>query len=210
MAAPPTSLSLSSKAGSFAGLSNGNWSQIPYFSEQFVGATREDWQPLIDWGLFTEPLPVNGEEIHYAQSKTLGGSSERNQMIYHRGSRGSYDRWAEEVGDNNFNWDVIKNYFERSVSFTPPPAMAMEDGLGVRASNATPNYTLSAFANTNGGQGGPVHVSYPAYAQPISSYGPAAFAGIGMNASQKGFSSGDLMGYGYNRYTIDPKNGAEE
>jgi choline dehydrogenase len=41
------------EAGSFYELTNGNWSQIPYWSEQWVGAEPDDWQPLIDWGLYT-------------------------------------------------------------------------------------------------------------------------------------------------------------
>lgn len=73
------------EAGSFAELSNTNWSQIPYYSEQFAGADVDDWQPLIDWGLATLPQAGgNGRRYHYAQGKCLGGSSERNQMIYHR------------------------------------------------------------------------------------------------------------------------------
>jgi choline dehydrogenase len=41
------------EAGSFYELTNGNWSQIPYWSEQWVGAEPGDWQPLIDWELYT-------------------------------------------------------------------------------------------------------------------------------------------------------------
>jgi choline dehydrogenase len=51
----------------------------------YVGPNPEDYQPLIDWGIFSEPAPgANGKLIHYAQGKTLGGSSARNQQIYHR------------------------------------------------------------------------------------------------------------------------------
>lgn len=70
------------EAGSFYELSNGNWSQIPYWSRQWVGAELDEWQPLIDWGLYTEPQ-INGERIHYTQGKNLGGSSGRDQMLYH-------------------------------------------------------------------------------------------------------------------------------
>lgn len=65
------------EAGSFYELSNGNWSQIPYCvfilpfciqplthlsgSEQWVGAGPDDWQPLIDWGLFTTPQIVSSQ-----------------------------------------------------------------------------------------------------------------------------------------------------
>lgn len=73
------------EAGSFAEISNTNWSQIPYYSEQFAGGDVDDWQPLIDWGLVTEPQAgANDQRFHYAQGKCLDGSSERNQMIYHR------------------------------------------------------------------------------------------------------------------------------
>lgn len=71
-----------------------------------------------------------------------------------------------------------------------------------RAENATANYTLSAFENSHG----PLHVSFPPFAQPLSSYGPAAFSAIGMNASEA-FASGELNGYGYFQMTIDPKTG---
>jgi choline dehydrogenase len=66
---------------------NGTYPQIvsPYYSTMYVGPDVEDYQPLVDWGIFTEPVPsASGRRIHYAQGKTLGGSSARNQQIYHR------------------------------------------------------------------------------------------------------------------------------
>jgi len=45
----------------------------PYYSTMYVGPDPEDYQPLIDWGIFTEPIPgANGRRFHYAQGKTLG------------------------------------------------------------------------------------------------------------------------------------------
>jgi hypothetical protein len=39
----------------------------------YVGPDLEDYQPLIDWGIFTEPIPgAAGRRMHYAQGKTLG------------------------------------------------------------------------------------------------------------------------------------------
>jgi hypothetical protein len=39
----------------------------------YVGPDPEDFQPLIDWGIVTEPVAgANGRRIHYAQGKTLG------------------------------------------------------------------------------------------------------------------------------------------
>lgn len=46
------------EAGSFYEISNTNYSQIPYYSTEFVGGDPDDWQPLIDWGLVTVPQAV--------------------------------------------------------------------------------------------------------------------------------------------------------
>jgi choline dehydrogenase len=58
-------------------MTNGNWSQVPFMSEEGIG---DDWNPAVDWGLFTEPQ-INERRYHYAQGKALGGSSARNQMV---------------------------------------------------------------------------------------------------------------------------------
>lgn len=47
----------------------------------------------------------------------LGGSSARNFMVYHRGSRDSYTKWADQVGDESYTFENMLPYFEkRSVS----------------------------------------------------------------------------------------------
>lgn len=51
------------EAGGFYELSNGNVSQIPFYARDFVGDdggdwTERNWQPLIDWGIVTQPEPV--------------------------------------------------------------------------------------------------------------------------------------------------------
>lgn len=181
------------EAGSFYELSNGNWSQIPYWSEQWVGAEEDDWQPLIDWGLFTTPQ-INGKSIHYAQGKNLGGSSGRNQMEWQRATKGTYQKWADHVGDDSYTWDNMLKYLKRSVNFTPDAAN--------RTVNDSMVYDLAAYTP----KGGPLHVSYPKYVNPLSQYAPAAFSSIGMK-HLPGFSSGDLDGYGYWQFTIDPTTG---
>ncbi|KAH7354693.1 hypothetical protein BKA65DRAFT_475177 [Rhexocercosporidium sp. MPI-PUGE-AT-0058] len=45
------------EAGSFYEFSNGNQSQIPFYSTKYVSADPEDTQPLIDWELVTLPQP---------------------------------------------------------------------------------------------------------------------------------------------------------
>ena len=49
--------------------------------------------------------------------------------------------------------------------------------------------------------GGPVHLSYPKYAQPISSFGAEGYAKAGMKAAA-GFLDGNMLGYGYWPFTL--------
>ncbi|KAH7401726.1 hypothetical protein DE146DRAFT_715943 [Phaeosphaeria sp. MPI-PUGE-AT-0046c] len=179
------------EAGSFYEISNGNYSQIPYYSTKYVGPDPEDYQPLIDWGIFSEPVPgANGRVFHYAQGKTLGGSSARNQQIYHRATRGWYQRIADIAGDDSYQWDNMLPFMKKSFTFTPP-------NFEFRAANATPNYTLSTFDTP----GGPVQLSHPKYAQLLSSFGAAGYSAAGFPAND-GFLNGELIGYGYWPFTL--------
>ncbi|QIW99859.1 hypothetical protein AMS68_005377 [Peltaster fructicola] len=180
------------EAGSFYELSNSNRSQIPYWSYQGVGPDLTDVQPLVDWGLFTEPQ-VNGKRIHYAQGRNLGGSSGRNQMMYHRPTIGSYQAWADHVGDDSYTWDSMKKYLQRSMHFSRNEAK--------RPYNETPIVTPGTYSN-----GGPLQVSYPGWVWPISQYALRAFASIGMGLLNN-FADGVLNGYGWWQWTINPHTG---
>lgn len=68
-----------------------------------IGSSILDSIPTVDWEFLTEPQTgANNREVHYARGKCLGGSSALNFMIHHRGSIGSYDMWADEVGDDSY------------------------------------------------------------------------------------------------------------
>ncbi|QKX61393.1 uncharacterized protein TRUGW13939_08541 [Talaromyces rugulosus] len=181
------------EAGSFYELSNGNWSQLPYWSQQWEGAALDDWQPLVDWGYETQPQ-AGGQAIHYAQGRTLGGSSSRNQMMYNRPTKGALQRWAETVGDDAYTWDNMIPFLERSMKFS--------SNAEHRPANATPLYNTSVFSPT----GGPLHISYPGYVYPISYYGATAFSAIGLDEIP-GFTTGYMHGYAYWQYAIDPNTG---
>lgn len=182
------------EAGNFYELNNGNWSQLPYWSEEWVGAGEDDWQPNIDWGLFTEPQ-VNGKRIHYAQGKNLGGSSGRNQMMYHRPTKGAYQLWADTVGDQSYTWENMTKYYERSMHFTA-------DAMNRTAYQGEMVYDTEAYSS----KGGPLQVSYPKFVNALSRYAQQAFAATGQK-QLPGFASGKLDGYGWWQFTIDPKTG---
>ena len=141
------------EAGGFYEVDNGNYSVLPglYATLPFL-TTMEDFpeQPLGDWGLVSTPQAgALNRKIHYAQGRTLSGSSAVNAMAYHRGTVGSYQRWADTVGDDSYNFDNLLPYFQKSCNFSPP------DNGKRMTPNATVKFDLQAFSVG----GGPLHVS---------------------------------------------------
>lgn len=68
-----------------------------------IGASMSDSIPTVDWGFQTVPQAgANNRKIHYTRGKCLGGSSALNFMLYHRGTTGTYDQWAELTGDESY------------------------------------------------------------------------------------------------------------
>src|SRR3990172_9205523 len=67
-----------------------------------------------DWGYNTEPEPhLNGRSIELPRGKVLGGSSSINAMLYVRGHRGDYDRWAR-AGLSGWSYAEALPYFKRT------------------------------------------------------------------------------------------------
>ncbi|KAL9078533.1 MAG: hypothetical protein Q9157_002556 [Trypethelium eluteriae] len=130
---------------------------------------------------------------HYARGKTLGGSSARNYMVYHRGSTDSYQQWANQVGDESYTFPNFLPYFEKSVHFTP------------LAPGTFPNESYSQDTSVFSPMGGPLQVSAGNYEVPLGSYAALALPGLGM-AQIDGFNGGRLLGSGFTVQTIDPRN----
>ncbi|CAG8978030.1 hypothetical protein HYALB_00000700 [Hymenoscyphus albidus] len=159
------------------------------------GAEDYPPQPLIDWGLISVPQPRFGNKrFHYAQGKTLGGSSGINIMGYHRGTTGTYQRWADIVEDQSYTFNNLLPYFQKSCHFTPPNFEKRN------SANATPEYDPSAFSTT----GGPLQISYVNYVDPMVTWGDKMLQEIGLKTSPTGFNSGILSDTGYATSTIDP------
>ena len=119
-------------------------------------------------------------------------------MIYQRGTKDSYQRWADQVDDQSYTFDNLQPYFKKSVDFTPP-------NTSKREANASAKYKPSAFDAS----GGPLQVSYANYAQSFSSYIQGSLNEIGIPTAED-FNSGVLDGAQYCSSTIDPSNGNRE
>ncbi|WP_428408287.1 GMC family oxidoreductase [Hyphococcus sp.] len=65
----------------------------------------------LNWRFETKPQKhLNNRNGHQPRGKTLGGSSSINAMIYIRGSRADYDRWADH-GAAGWSWEDVFPYF---------------------------------------------------------------------------------------------------
>ncbi|KAL2832610.1 hypothetical protein BDW59DRAFT_181040 [Aspergillus cavernicola] len=76
-------------------------------------------RPDMNWGYKTTAQEnCNGREIDYSRGKVLGGGSAINFGIYTVGARDDYDKWAELVGDEMFNWENMQGRFKELECFT--------------------------------------------------------------------------------------------
>ncbi|KAH6715052.1 GMC oxidoreductase [Leptodontidium sp. MPI-SDFR-AT-0119] len=186
------------EAGSLYQVTNPIFSSTPAGDVFWCGSDPADTNPLVDWNFVTAPQAgAANRKIHYARGKCLGGSSARNFMIYQRGTRQSYQQWADAVGDDSYTFDNLFPYFQKSVKFTAPGPK--------RAANASAEYNAAAFSST----GGPLEVSYANYAGPFSSYIEGALNEIGI-ADAPDFNSGSLFGAQYCASTISPDDQSRE
>lgn len=183
------------EAGGFYEQLDGNVSQIPADDVMWTSKSTSDVNPLVDWGFNTTPQAGAFDQIiHYARGKALGGSTARNYMAYTRGTVDSYQKWADQVGDQSYTYDNIQPYFKKSLNFTPPD-------IAKRGANATPQYDLSTLA-----QGGPLDLTYSNYAQAIATWFQEGMQAIGI-LPQNGFTSGYLNGSSWVLATINHTTG---
>jgi len=175
------------EAGGFYETDNGNYSLIPglALSAPFLATTVPyQQQTLIDWSLVSVPQSgAEGRQIHYAQGKTLAGSSALNSMAYHRASNGTYQRWASLVGDESYTFANLLPYFKKSCQFTPPNFSKRD------TANSTVEFDSTAFIET----GGPLEVSWGNWVDSPLTWFQKAFDLIGLPINNENFNSGSLI-----------------
>ncbi|KAL8788896.1 MAG: hypothetical protein Q9213_001419 [Squamulea squamosa] len=180
------------EAGGFYEQDVGNLSVVPGYCTFFSGTDPTNVNPLIDWGFVTEPQQgLDNRQLHYTRGKTLGGTSARNYMYYHRPTVGALDEWADAVGDDGYRFKNLLPFYRKSVHYTPPVLLS---------ANSTNDQDLNAWSAT----GGPLQVSHGKYVDPFGTWVQPAARNLGM-AGIDGFQSGKLLGSAYLPFTIDPE-----
>ncbi|WP_028213980.1 GMC family oxidoreductase [Paraburkholderia mimosarum] len=90
------------------GKDNNPWIHVP------VGYFKTMHNPALDWCYRTEPDEgVAGRQIDWPRGKVLGGSSSLNGLLYVRGQREDYDRWAA-LGNRGWSYADVLPYFRKS------------------------------------------------------------------------------------------------
>jgi len=99
-----------------------------------------------NWRFETVPQPgLNGRRGYQPRGKVLGGSSSINAMIYIRGQRSDYDRWAA-AGNPGWAWDDVLPYFRRSEHNTRGGDALHGEGGPLQAQDLMcPNPVAAAF-----------------------------------------------------------------
>ncbi len=88
------------------------WIHIP------VGYLHCIDNPRTDWRFRTEPdAGLNGRSLLYPRGKVLGGCSSINGMIYMRGQREDYQRWADACDDPGWGWPSVLELFKKSEDY---------------------------------------------------------------------------------------------
>ncbi|UYV67461.1 hypothetical protein LAZ67_5000696 [Cordylochernes scorpioides] len=82
----------------------------------------------LDWKFRTVPQPqaygaYKNRQCNWPRGKVLGGSSILSMMVYHRGNRRDYDRWAEE-GCEGWSWKDVLPFFLKSEDNLDPDIAA--------------------------------------------------------------------------------------
>jgi choline dehydrogenase/4-pyridoxate dehydrogenase len=102
-------------------LEAGGWDKDPWIHIP-LGWGRILNHRLHDWMYFAEPeAAMGGRRVECARGKVIGGSSSINAMVYVRGNRGDYDRWAN-YGLTTWSYAHVLPYFKRQENW--------EDGAG--------------------------------------------------------------------------------
>ncbi|NLP60625.1 GMC family oxidoreductase [Paraburkholderia sacchari] len=105
LSADPRNAVLLLEAG---GEDNNPWIHVP------VGYFKTMHDPKLDWCYRTEAdEAVAGRQIDWPRGKVLGGSSSLNGLLYVRGQREDYDRWAA-LGNRGWSYAEILPYFKKS------------------------------------------------------------------------------------------------
>jgi choline dehydrogenase len=185
------------EAGGFYEVDNGNTSVVPNLGLIYTSPLLlfKDAYPTVDWGIVTtNQTGLVGQQYHYGRGRTLGGTSALNSLVYHRGTYGFHQQWANLVEDPSYEFDNMLPYFQRSATYTAPQ-------MDKRPANASvPKPASNAYSD----DGGPLEIGYINWPLPFGSWAKLAFDELGFE-SISDFNHGILTSkHQYLTQCVDP------
>ncbi|KAF7362801.1 Choline dehydrogenase, mitochondrial [Mycena venus] len=84
---------------------------VPFFCVQATPNTAQDWNYTT-----TPQVGLNNRSMPYNRGFVLGGSSSVNYMVYTRGSKEDFNRWADITGDDGWSWDSLVPYMRKTTT----------------------------------------------------------------------------------------------
>ena len=87
------------------------------------------WGSDVDWAYDSAPQPGTAGRRHaMPRGKVLGGTSSLNGMVWLRGARSDYDRWAA-LGCAGWGWDDVRPAFEALEAWLRPAYLSPHNPL---------------------------------------------------------------------------------
>ncbi|EKM76333.1 hypothetical protein AGABI1DRAFT_45074 [Agaricus bisporus var. burnettii JB137-S8] len=92
------------------------------FSSRVPGLLVNLRNTNVDWNYTTVPQSgLNGRRLGYPLGRMLGGSSSFNNMVYTRGSKDDWNKWANVTGDEELSWDRMFSRMLQEEHLVDPP-----------------------------------------------------------------------------------------
>jgi choline dehydrogenase len=105
------------------------------------------WPTMIgssaDWGDSTIVQSATGTSVRLVRGRGIGGSSATNGMVFLRGHRTSYDKWAD-VGAKSWGYDDLLPYFKRSETAVGGDSALRGDSGPMRVAEIDPLHPVIA------------------------------------------------------------------
>jgi choline dehydrogenase len=87
------------------------------------------WGTDVDWQYVSTPQSGTAGRTHLMpRGRVLGGTSSLNGMVYLRGARSDYDRWAD-AGCANWDWPTVRAAFEELEQWLRPAVLQPHNAL---------------------------------------------------------------------------------
>ncbi|KAJ7217681.1 alcohol oxidase, partial [Mycena pura] len=119
---------------------------VPFFCLSATPNTPQDWNYTT-----TPQAGLNGRSVPFPRGFVLGGSSSVNYMVYTRGSKEDFDRFARVADDERWSWNNLLPYMRKNEKFTQPADHHDTKGQfdpAVHGFNGINSVTLSGFASS--------------------------------------------------------------